>query len=215
MRARFLLASILSLLGAASGSADHLVWPTTRQALETLSDVPQVEVRFAFRNEGPAPVRFVNLGASCKCTAPRAEPQVVAPGQAGEVIASIRIDNLPGKFKRTLFVQTDEGPDLLNLDVDLTVTPIVGFTPRLLWWRPDERAERKEVRLSLGDATHTRLLGVRVEKSGFHAEWTPAPDGGSILVWADAAVQDTQTKVFVDYERSGSTFTAFFFATVP
>lgn len=207
--------ALLSVLAPTLAWAEGLVWAQKQVEVAALADVPAVEARFAFRNEGTKPVRLVGLAVSCRCTTASFSTSAVAPGEQGEVVATVRLEQMTGAFTRTVFVTTDEGPEPTALDVKLQVTPLVAFTPRLLWWRDKDRSERKEVRVALGVPGAMRVVGVRAEKEGFRAEWVPEGAGGVVRVTVEPAVRDTQSLIYLDYERAGVAGVATFFATVP
>ena len=76
------------------------------------------EITFEFTNTGNAPVTLTKVKASCGCTTPTWTKEAVAPGKTGVVKASYNPRNRPGKFNKTVTVNTDGTPNAIYLKIN-------------------------------------------------------------------------------------------------
>ena len=81
---------------------------------EIKEDGGKVEYKFMFTNTGDAPLIITNVKASCGCTSPTWTEKPVMPGQKGYVSAVFDPRNRPGKFNKSIFVQSNS-PNARNL----------------------------------------------------------------------------------------------------
>lgn len=145
-----LLSHLAGLLACTSCLHATLVWETT--TLERRAEFEQEElvVSFAFRNNGTTPVTIASLEASCGCTVPSLAQRTYAPGEAGTLDVSYRIDGQTGPQTRTISVKTDEAgktPTVLTLKVD--VPRLFDLSPRLVTWEKDDETLEKRVEIAL------------------------------------------------------------------
>ena len=82
-----------------------------------------VQYTFTFKNLGEVPVSILEAKPSCNCTAPSWTQEPVAPGGTGQVVAEFDPYNLPGKFHKTITVNTNAEPNTVILNISGTVLP--------------------------------------------------------------------------------------------
>jgi len=68
---------------------------------------------FVFKNGMDAPVKILNVRASCGCTTPGWSREEVGPGKTGFVKAQYNPYNRPGPFNKTLTVQTSANQSIV------------------------------------------------------------------------------------------------------
>jgi hypothetical protein len=66
-----------------------------------------VEYKFDFTNTGSTPLIITNVKASCGCTSPTWTEKPVMPGQKGFVSAVFNPARRPGKFNKSILVETN------------------------------------------------------------------------------------------------------------
>ncbi|MEX0988323.1 MAG: DUF1573 domain-containing protein [Bacteroidales bacterium] len=85
----------------------------------------KVTQKFAFVNNGGAPLLIQNVRATCGCTAPDWTKQPVPPGGSGFVAATFDPAGRPNAFTKFLYVDsnTDQGPVRLTIRGEVTPKP--------------------------------------------------------------------------------------------
>jgi len=68
---------------------------------------------FLFLNNSNAPVKILNVQASCGCTTPGWSKEEIAPGKSGFVKAQYNPYNRPGPFNKTLTVRTNLNQNII------------------------------------------------------------------------------------------------------
>jgi hypothetical protein len=95
-------------------------------AVETLSGT------FKFKNVGDAVLKVDPPQASCECTEPKVTPNVLAPGESGEVSFTIKLDR-PLNGQRMIMVHSnDPKTPNVHLTLQLDYTPLYEFSPKRL-----------------------------------------------------------------------------------
>lgn len=74
---------------------------------EVKEDQGSVSHSFSFVNNLEAPIRILEVEASCGCTTPRWTKEVVQPGDSGSVTAEFDPYNKPGKFNKSMSISYD------------------------------------------------------------------------------------------------------------
>ncbi len=84
---------------------------------------------FTFTNSGSAPLILSNVQASCGCTSPSWTQQPVEPGQQGEITVTYNPKGRPGRFSKTITIQSNAQTNPYRLYIKGYVLPaIAGMT---------------------------------------------------------------------------------------
>jgi hypothetical protein len=118
MKPRF-VALIVSLLVGIAGQASALEWTQRQVALSAEPGATEVRGKFDFKNPGKAMVRIVELTTSCGCTVARTASPDIAAGAAGSITFVFTIGKRTGLQEKKIFVQTDESPDPVVLELQV------------------------------------------------------------------------------------------------
>ena len=86
-------------------------------------DGGNVEYEFSFINTGSSPLIITNVKASCGCTSPTWTEKPVMPGQKGFVKAVFNPTRRPGKFNKSIFVETNSEKERSILRITGDVIP--------------------------------------------------------------------------------------------
>jgi hypothetical protein len=104
-------------------------------AVEAVKDVgkvaksDKVEVVFALRNDGSAPLSITDVRPTCGCTVARFDA-TIAPGKTGEVHAAVDTADFSGPIAKTLTVlSNDPATPRLTLTIKADVEPQVELRP--------------------------------------------------------------------------------------
>lgn len=77
---------------------------------------------FVFKNTGDAPLILNNVRTSCGCTSPSWNRQPIAPGQTGSVKVSFDPRHRPGRFNKSITVNSNASNAISSLSIHGTVT---------------------------------------------------------------------------------------------
>ncbi len=87
---------------------------------------------FKFKNVGDGVLKLDPPQASCECTEPKVSPDMVAPGESGEVTFTIKLDRpLNGQRMIMLHSNDPKNPDT-HLTIQLDYTPLYEFSPKTM-----------------------------------------------------------------------------------
>src|SRR5437764_1365534 len=97
-----------------------------------ITGVETMSGTFKFKNVGDAVLKVDPPQASCECTEPKVTPNVVAPGESGEVSFTIKLDR-PLNGQRMIMVHSNDpkAPNV-HLTIQLDYTPLYEFSPKAL-----------------------------------------------------------------------------------
>jgi len=158
MRIFFLLALIV-------GSAQaQLVWEKPVRNLRAQPGDEKVEAVFRFRNAGAFPVKITQVVTSCGCTTARAEKNLFAPGESGEMTAVFKIGSRTGRQNKTIMVHTDpqsNTPIILGMVTEIVEN--VELDRRIVLWSRGEQPVAREIHVKVLQADPIRI--VRAESS--------------------------------------------------
>lgn len=72
---------------------------------------------FVFKNTGDAPLILNNVRPSCGCTTPTWSRQPIAPGQSGSVKVSFDPRHRPGRFNKSITINSNASNPVLTLSI--------------------------------------------------------------------------------------------------
>lgn len=82
-----------------------------------------VTYKFEFTNTGNEPLIVQRVTSSCGCTSPSWTKQPIMPGEKGYVSAAYNPSNRPGKFNKSITVQTNSATPSIRLRITGNVIP--------------------------------------------------------------------------------------------
>ena len=113
---------LLILLTSLNVNAGALTWKSTKETVAPTDKDPTATVHFAFTNTSAAPVSLTSAKGSCAdCTELVWEEKTYAPGESGELIATVKTAGLNGRSVKFITVVTSDNPkfpDRLELVID-------------------------------------------------------------------------------------------------
>ena len=143
MRKYFLFASVAILLSASSfaqtkpagppapavttpkpapnPNAPKLTFVEMTYDFGTVVEGPQITHDFKIKNEGKEPLVLSNVHASCGCTVPTWPKEPILPGKEAVVSATFNTSGRPGKFNKTITIESnaDGGNKVLTITGDV------------------------------------------------------------------------------------------------
>jgi hypothetical protein len=120
------LAALVFVLSGLAVAASALEWNVRQQSLTAAAGVTEVRGKFEFNNPGKSAVHIVDLTTSCGCTVATASSWDIPAGSRGIINFVFTIGKRTGLQEKKIFVQTDESPDpvALELRVQLPEAPV-------------------------------------------------------------------------------------------
>lgn len=135
---------ILLCVLCVSAPLHALTWTQSKVELTPKADEATVTAYFAFTNKADVPVTIKKVTSSCsECTDLVWPDKVLAPGEAGELIATVKVVGISGKKSKFITVVTSETtpfPDRLELVIIAPEKLTLG--DRNLRWEPNDLSTR-------------------------------------------------------------------------
>jgi len=131
--------------------AKALKWETSRIRVQAEIGQERVTVAYPFVNVSNRPVAIVDTKASCGCTVPTPEKDVIEPGGSSEIQAVFEIGDRKGKQIKRINVYTDEpGPKPWHeLVLEVDIPEAVHIEPRVRLWRKGGDPEPQTYRVTI------------------------------------------------------------------
>lgn len=94
-----------------------LEWEQRQLTLVPEAGAKEVRGKFDFKNPAGGTVHIVDLTTSCGCTVARTASPDIAAGASGSITFVFTIGQRTGLQEKRIFVQTDESPDPVVLEL--------------------------------------------------------------------------------------------------
>ncbi len=101
---------------------------------------------FKYENTGTKPIHIANVQTSCGCTVATLKSNDVAPGDKGEITATLNIGNRTGMQTKAITVNTDDPAHpqtILTLKADIPT--LLEVQPIFVFWKQDEELKPKVI----------------------------------------------------------------------
>lgn len=120
------LATFLLLLSGLASAASALEWNVRKVSLTAAAGVTAVRGKFEFTNPTRSAVQIVDLTTSCGCTVATTPTFDIPAGGRGVVDFVFTIGKRTGLQEKKIYVQTNESPDPVALDVRVQLPEAAG-----------------------------------------------------------------------------------------
>ena len=136
---------------------------------------------FKYENTGSKPIHIASVQTSCGCTVASLKSNDVAPGDKGEITATLNIGNRTGMQQKTVTVMTDdpEHPQTV-LTLRAVIPTLLEIQPIFVFWNQNEAAKPKTIKVKTGhDSPVTKItvtssdpdITAKVEPGDAPKEW--------------------------------------------
>lgn len=133
---------------ASAGFSAGLKWERTEVVRDARLGETPVSIDFAFVNDGPEPIRILEIEPECGCTTAALPKREYQPGEAGKLVARFIPGARRGTQEKKIFVTTDEGGRKRSvLTFKVKILEPVNFDPRPLIWEHSDELTPKKVRI--------------------------------------------------------------------
>lgn len=101
-----------------AAAASNIEWLSTSHNFGAFDeDNGPVTCEFKFVNTGDEPVTILSARASCGCTQPAYQHEAVAPGDTATIIVAYNPEGRPGRFNKSVTVETSAEPRRTRLTI--------------------------------------------------------------------------------------------------
>jgi hypothetical protein len=116
---------------------------------------------FKYENTGPKPVHISSVQTSCGCTVATLKSNDVAPGDKGEITATLSIGNRTGLQHKTVTVLTDDAarPQTV-LTLRATIPTLLEVQPIFVFWKQDDQIKPKTIKVKAGADSPVKKITV-------------------------------------------------------
>jgi Protein of unknown function (DUF1573) len=154
------------MLGVMPVSA-QLTWTVTHLQKEaTFQDTEAVGI-FEFKNTGTSPVQVLGVTANCGCTTGTTVLKAYAPGETGEVKATMVFGDKVGQQMQFLRVQTNDpkNPEI-SLSLSVNIPETLAVRPKFVFWQMGQKRETKVIGLFPAQGLAVEVVEVKVGEPG-------------------------------------------------
>lgn len=136
---------------------------------------------FMYENTGTKPIHIASVQTSCGCTVATLKSNDVAPGDKGEITATLNIGNRTGAQTKAITVNTDDPAHpqtVLTLRADIPT--LLEVQPIFVFWKQDEEMKPKIITVKAPKDSPVKKITVtstdpeitaKVEKGDGPKEW--------------------------------------------
>ncbi len=148
------LAVVAVIAAGASAAAE---WERTTLEIQAASDAHSVEGRFPLRNDGDRTLALDHVEAGCGCMAVHLEPDRIAPGASGAIVATFPLGSGGGRIVENMTVRLSDGAEQA-LRLVANVPKVFDVDRQVFRWAIGDAAESRRIRVTVvGEARLTRF----------------------------------------------------------
>jgi len=154
------------LLGVAQHGHAELKWEQTVIELHPAPGAGSAVGIFKYRNEGGQPVHVKSVETSCGCTTTSKMKEVIAPGESGEIAATLKLGSSLGTvtLNKTVTVETDDPKSpVTELTLLAVIAPMIELQPSFVYWQSSDRPKPQVITLKI--AKEAKVGNVTVTSS--------------------------------------------------
>ena len=139
--------AMVLILGFAQPGWGMLAWETTEATRRPGPLEESVTTTFQFRNTGDKSVEILDVKSNCGCTTARSDKTVYAPGESGEVTATLNIGSRQGLQVTAITVSTNDGEKPMTLIVKTLIPEVLRIRPTVVVWPKDAPLDPKVINI--------------------------------------------------------------------
>ena len=177
-----LLLGVLSLAIAATADAS-LSWDKTELDLKPAIGAATAVGVFKYENKGDKPIHFNAVRPSCGCTTAALAKNDVAPGEKGEITATLNIGDRTGLQTKTITVETDDpkAPSTV-LTLKAMIAQVLELDPPFVVWETGETAKPKTILAKAGKDVGVKNIEVTSSSADFTTKVEPGAGAGEFKI---------------------------------
>lgn len=154
------LLGVLSLCISTVAQAE-LTWEKTEVEVNPAPGAETAVATFKYENKGDQKIHINNVRTSCGCTTAALKSNDVAPGEKGEIVATLKTGDRVGQQTKTVTVETDDAktPQTI-LTLKANIVQLLELQPTFLSWQANEKPEPKTIVAKAGKGVTIKNLEV-------------------------------------------------------
>jgi hypothetical protein len=168
---------LVMLLGLAQRGHAELKWEQTVIELHPAPGDKSALGTFKYRNEGDQPVHIKSVQTSCGCTTTSKMKDVIAPGESGELAATLKIGSSLGTvtLNKTVTVETDDPKSpVTELTLRAVIPPLIELQPSFVYWQNIDRPKPQVITLKIAKEAKVKNVNVASSSPQFSTKVTSA-----------------------------------------
>jgi hypothetical protein len=153
---------------------------------------------FRFQNAGASQVTITSVQSSCGCTTVALSKTTYAPGESGEIKATLEIGNLVGQQTKLITVISSDSPSKpTELVLDVNVRALATFNPGFLYWRIGESTVAKRVDITASGSQTITAVDAVPSSPSFRVRIEEVELGKKYILWLTPTSTEAALKVTV------------------
>jgi hypothetical protein len=170
-------------LGMSTVAQAQLAWEKTELDLNPAAGADAVVANFKYENKGTTPINIKAVRTSCGCTTAALAKNTVAPGEKGEIVATMKIGDRTGMQQKTVTVETDDpkAPSTV-LTFKAMIAQILDLQPAFVFWTSNEKPEPKAIMAKAGKGVTIKSLEVTSSTPDMMAKVEPGATAGEFKI---------------------------------
>jgi hypothetical protein len=168
----------------------QLAWEKTEVELNPPPGAESAVATFKYENKGDKPIHINNVRTSCGCTTAALAKNDVAPGEKGEIVATLKAGDRVGLQQKTVTVETDDPkqPQTI-LTLKATIVQLLELQPAFVSWQANENPKPKTILAKAGKGVTIKNLEVASSTPDFTTKVEPGSTAGEFKI--SVAPRDT------------------------
>lgn len=193
LQARGLLGAFF--LSAAMVTANaQLTWEKSEVELHPKAGAEEAVAQFKYTNKTDKPIKITNTRTSCGCTVATLKKNDVAPGESGEVTATLKIGGRTGLQTKMITVETDDPANpSYNLVLKADVAQAVDIQPPFVSWNAGEEPKPKTITVKAAKDIAITKLDVTASSPDFTTKVEKGAAAGEFKI--DVAPKNTSQPI--------------------
>lgn len=152
--------AVALILGFTRTALGMLVWEATEATRNPGPLEESVSASFKFRNTGGKSVEITDVKSNCGCTVAQPDKKIYAPGESGEVTATLNIGSRQGLQVTGITVTTDDGEKPVTLIMKTLIPEVIKIQPTVVWWSRGAAPDPKAINIHVQEGDPVRVVGV-------------------------------------------------------
>ncbi|MDB6147406.1 MAG: hypothetical protein JWO45_1070 [Spartobacteria bacterium] len=151
MKTVYLSLTITLSLFVTTALQAQLKWEQTTVEVAPPIGAKEAVGHFKYENTGDKPVHFKSVKTSCGCTVAQSQKDQVAPGEKGEITATLKVGDRTGPQVKTVTVETDDtAKAVMVLTLKANIAQVLDLQPNFVYWQVGEDAKPKTIAARAG-----------------------------------------------------------------
>jgi len=161
----------------------QLAWEKTEIELNPAPGSDSAVATFKYENKGTTPINIKAVRTSCGCTTAALKKNDVAPGEKGEIVATLKTGDRTGQQVKTVTVDTDDPKNLQTvLTLKANIAQLLELQPAFVFWQANEDPKPKTIMAKAGKGVTIKSLEVTSSTPDFTTKVEPGSTAGEFKI---------------------------------